>query len=253
MQINAEHNIEAELRREVRTTARRVDSCARAVVVALIFEALVLWEYAGNKPLRETVLFIACDLLLAIAIYGEITFGNKLSAAQAGLQRLSDQKVAESNERAAEATRKAEEARLELAKYREARVLNAEQIDRITAELREFSGVRFALGLAFMDPEFFILLLLIEAMLEKAGWIATDWRTGPTLTRQGKPAIGTAVSAYGVIIGIPLTVPVPAENPPIVHAGAAVISALQAEGIETTSTYLQPEPSIIHIMIGRKP
>ncbi|HEV3457308.1 MAG TPA: hypothetical protein VHG32_12175 [Thermoanaerobaculia bacterium] len=290
MQANAEHNNEAELEREVEVSSRRVDFCTRAVVLALIFEAVVLWEYSGNKTLRETALFIACDLLLAVAIYGEITFGKAHSTAQSKLKRLSDQRVAasteraaeanrkakESGERAAEANQKAEEARLETEKvrleferYKADRILVPEQIERIAAKLRPFSGTEYVGAVALVAPEIMHLLENVEDALWRAGWNQISCPDGHKLFRQrSQKFICNGVDAENVRILLRAgSQPLPDSAAAIRQteklvalesAGIALAAALMAEGIEATFEATRvalvgaPARTTLNVMIGPK-
>src|ERR1700730_1718589 len=94
---------EVELRRAVETNSCLETWCARAVVAALVFEAIVLWWYADPKKWHETAALILCDVLLAVAIAGEIVFGRRVNNAQSDLQTISGQKVAASLAQAEEA------------------------------------------------------------------------------------------------------------------------------------------------------
>ena len=101
---------EVELRSIVEENARKERWCVRALVVLLIFEAVVFWKYAGDKPWYETLAFILCDLGVAAAVGGEVIFEARRSTAQSELQRISDERVAASIAQAAEAEKRAAEA-----------------------------------------------------------------------------------------------------------------------------------------------
>lgn len=252
MQTNAEHNNETELEREVEVNSRRVDFCTRAVVLALFFEAVVLWEYSGNKPLRETALFIACDLLLAVAIYGEITFGKKYSTAQSKLKRLSDQKVADAYLTAAEAQDR-------LSELLEWRKLDPEQTGRVAEKLRRFAGSQFDFGLHTNHPEHIQLGKCISDALKQAGWTEMDCETTQTFIRLWGPRVCIGASVMRVkILQRPERVKL--VGPSLADAPQFLIEALAAEGIEASEAALIPfgapptqaEQATIRIMIGPK-
>jgi hypothetical protein len=260
MERNAEQNNdnEAELKREVEETSRRENFCERTVVLALVFEAMVLLQYSGNKPLLETALLITCSLLLAVAIYGEITFGGKRSKAQAKLQAILDQKVAASNERAAEANRKAEEASLALAMYWTPRQLGDDAINRIADKLRPYAGVKYIGGVSFSHPEFIALLGYIEEALEDAGWIEVDCPKPRRIERKGKPSIWDGAPVIRVKIELLTETRSPAIDL-LANAGIALRDALNAEpkGLEArfSVTWEEPSPGEIatmYVMIGPK-
>jgi hypothetical protein len=261
MQVNIAHNTEAALKREVEENSRRENFCERTVIVALIFEAVVLFQYSGDKPPLETALLITCNLLLAVAIAGEIGFGGKRSIAQAELQRLSDERVASSlaeaeqaKARAAEANQRAEQVRLELAIYSMPRMLDPEQVDRIIEKLTPFSGTKYDLAVAFLDPEFLLLLTFIEPALAKAGWEEARCSIGPGggIVRPDGRILGIAASASGVAVGLNVG-ELPPGTPSAAGAGMALVEALRAEGIEVIPLAMAEEPSTVHIIIGPKP
>jgi hypothetical protein len=85
---------EQELKTDFEVSAGRENLSAWAVVLALLFEAVLLWRYSSSKSPAETALFILADLVIAGGVYGEIRFGRRASAAGAELQHISDAKVA---------------------------------------------------------------------------------------------------------------------------------------------------------------
>jgi hypothetical protein len=163
--------------------------------------------------------------------------------------------IAGANERAAEANQKAQEAILELAKFKAPRVLTEEQRGRIVDKLKQFSGTEYDIMIIDSEPEILSLVSAIEIVLSTAGWTELDWKgTGQALIRVGKqPLIRLGVSVSNVVIGVQ------ADQPPKLFATARALSdALEAEGVtaidqkhiahEMSST----NANAIHIMIGRK-
>jgi hypothetical protein len=245
---------ETELRRAVENCARLETWCVRVVVVALIFEAVVLWWYVDPKKWHETAWLILCDVVLALAIGGEIIFEVRRSKHQSELQNISDQKVAASLERAAEANARAAETKLALEKFREWRVLSPEQIDRVAGQLKQFSGTRYDAIMSRLDPEYAELLGYIVTALAKAGWVQSDNETWPEGTVE-KPRVGLfGAMVTDVKIGINSAVPL-SEIPTLVNAGNALADVLTVEGIKATSDATHnpmARTTVMHLLIGRK-
>ena len=162
--------------------------------------------------------------------------------------------IAEANARAAEATQKAEEASLELAKYRAPRTLTREQRGRIVDKVKQFSGTEYDIALSDSDPEILGFVSLIELTLSTAGWIGVDWKgKGEALIRQGRPLVRLGNTGANVVIGVHVNQP-----PKLLECAMDLSDALVAEGIDATAGRHTPHEmsstnaNAIHILIGRK-
>ena len=82
----------------------------QAIVAGLALDIVVLLLFASDKSWIETAGGIFATLVIAAGVWFEIHFGHKASAASVRLQQISDEKIAEAEARAAEATQKAREA-----------------------------------------------------------------------------------------------------------------------------------------------
>jgi hypothetical protein len=163
--------------------------------------------------------------------------------------------IAGANERAAEATKKAQEASLELAKFKAPRALTQEQRGRIADKLKQFSGTEYDIAISENDPEILDFVSLVEIVLSTAEWTELDWKgTGEGLIRgRGKPIIRLGASVKNVVIGVN-------ENQPrkLMESAQALSDALMVEDIEATAGWHTPHemsstnPNAIHILIGRK-
>ena len=162
-----------------------------------------------------------------------------------------NEEISKANKVAALATQKANEAALELEKFKAPRVLSPEQIDRIAEKLKQFSGVPYEVATATRDPEFDMCISFIETALGKAGWIGIGWRGDPDgdMRGVGRATIGRDVSATNVMIAIS-----PGKTtPPLALAAAkALASALNAEGIAARAGAFSVPTDNIRIMVGRK-
>lgn len=256
----SDEELSAELDKLVRIDRR----FAWLVVVALIFEAAVVWAYGRDK--LETFLFILADIAIAAGVYGEIHSGRRMKRIADELSRRSELRVAEANARAAEANQKAEEARLEFAKYRQPRLLGPEQIERIAKAVSRFLATEFIASVSSPDPEIVEFLESIIAALEKASWIQLDASHPGVRRREDKPFIGTHASNRNVCVIVKSVHP-EEGIPRMVQAGRALADALINEGFETTflvwgehaigvvklvNAQVQLVSSIIEVLIGPK-
>jgi hypothetical protein len=242
---------------------RRAGFGAQIILVGLALEIVVLLVFAKDKLWLETTGLIVTTAVVLVGVWVEHGSGRKAEDIADELQRFSDERIAEFEARAAEANQRAEEASLQLARFRESRTLGPEQIDIIAEKLSKYSGIQYDGALSFPDPELHTLLEVIERGLEKAGWIGIDWTAagvGFAISRSGAPRIGTGVSAIGVVVGISGSGTRSSEEIlpllPLVRAGTALADALMAEGIEAVFSWLpnipSPNENALHIRIGRK-
>jgi hypothetical protein len=149
-----------------------------------------------------------------------------------------------------EANAQAEQAKLELEKFKAARSLSHEQQSRITSKLKPFAGTVFdAAHGPKGDPEPIVFLRFLEPTLLSAGWIAIPWTGGgETYTEVGMPTIGlTAVT--NVLVDVH-----PDWWPKYGAAATALAAALVAEGIDAKadSERASVKSDAIHIRVGRK-
>jgi hypothetical protein len=243
---------EQELRDEFERYSDRENWSAWLIVAALLMEAYAAWYFSTpDKPWYETTFLIAANLLIAAGVYGEIRFGRRADAVGADLQQISDQKVAEANARAEEANQKAQEATLALAELMTPRVLEPEQLERMTEVLKSFAGTPFALSVQ-PDPEPVALTHQIADLLVGAGWILQPpLRLGMAIQRRGQP-LASITTAVGLAIAI--------DDSRCADWEKAVL-ALQAQLIEsdveaTAQSLTTPgvvTTTAVHIKIGKKP
>jgi hypothetical protein len=168
-------------------------------------------------------------------------------------ENLAQQKeIANAKATAAQAEQRAAEATLELARMKAPRTLTAEQQERIVSVLRPFVGTRFDVGLVQGDAEAAEFIALLEAVLQRAGWIQVDWVGGDiVMTREGKPTVGL-VTTTNVAIAIH-----PEKALTLRNAAEGLYTALSAEGIATRegtsgAGFLNHDADAVHILVGRK-
>jgi hypothetical protein len=196
-----------------------------------------IW-YEGTKTLAE----MAAVTLIVLGVWGEVFFGNRARIA-------ADGQLEEYRARTAEANQRAQEATLELAKYRAPRRFTQEQLYRIAEKLKPFaaSGMQYACASVGMDPEHIGFLQAIEAMLLVADWREIDWQWSSGVARgAGRTTIGTDISVSNVFITFPL------ENRAVTAAAVALMNALKEEGFVANTGPEVSNPGVVKIMIGPK-
>jgi hypothetical protein len=168
-------------------------------------------------------------------------------------ENLAQQKeIANANATAAQAEQRAAEANLELARMKAPRTLMPERQESVVSMLKPFAGVRFDVGLVQGDPEAAAFMILLEAVLNAAGWIEVDWVGGDiVMTREGKPTVGLVTTA-NVAVAVH-----PEKTSSFGNAAAALGEALNAQGIVTRSGtvgagFINQDAKALHILIGRK-
>jgi hypothetical protein len=244
----------AKLREEIFRNETRSEYGAWAVVVGLVIEVVLAVAFRSDKSFIENWAPVLADCLIALGVYCEIHFGRRVKTAAEELQRLSDEKIAEAEARASEANQKAQEAILELAKFRAPRALTGEQMMRIAEKLNQFSGTEYDVALHSNDPELLGFLFFIEFTLLRAGWKALAW--------PAPVAMVTTARGLQVAVGISVTnlvVAMHIEQVPLLWSAAkCLVDELMAAGINAMVAPMPDNPGIsanptaIHILIGRK-
>jgi hypothetical protein len=168
--------------------------------------------------------------------------------------QLSGRLIASLEEQAGQANARAEEAALELAKFKAPRILSLEQQEKIAVKLKLFAGKQFDIALN-VEPEPQNFLIQIENILQTAGWIEIDWNAPGNINlhfaRERRPKAGI-ISLTGVIIQMH-----PEQKLELGAAALALASALSAEGIDARAEaglgVSNTNVEAIHILIGKKP
>lgn len=231
-------NIE-DLTRRAATLNGAIDSWNGAMIWALVLAALA-----------AIAVVVTTRLALARA--------KQLGEVQAQLLRAKDNELAsnlkEKDLRIAEATARANEAALELAKYKAPRSLTSEQAARVTAAMGQFAGMQFdgAIG-PLNDPEPMVFFDQVAKSLAAAGWQQVHWKSALTMRlprTNGTPDLG-GVSVTNVIVDIH-----PTHRTRLQPVAQALAAALAAEGISAIADEGagggSENSAAIHILIGRK-
>jgi hypothetical protein len=228
---------------------------ARLIVAGLDLDIVFLLIFSEKKSWKEVACGIFATVVIGLGVWLESIFDEKAHKDAAELQRRSDERVAEANARAAEANRIAQEASLELAKYRADRTLNEHQMARIADKVREFGPIRFDANVTPGSPESRRCLRFIEITLHTAGWNQVDWigdgEYGSRWTI-GLASFGETASVSNVMIQFLLD----PEDPSVDFSTQAVAlaDALTVEGILAMARPGMPEQLgvPIHVLVGPK-
>ena len=128
---------EGKLRNTAAINSRRARRYARVIVGGLLFEVIILLVYSAQKSWHETAFLIISALIIAAGVWGEDRHAHEADSANNELQRISDEKIAEANVRAAEAQLRAEQLRRAMSW----RQLNDERSDEELGRAREKATV----------------------------------------------------------------------------------------------------------------
>jgi hypothetical protein len=192
---------------------------------------------------KRTVAEMFATALIVFGVAGEVWFANR--ARMAG-----DKQLAQFRMRTAEANQTAQEAILELARFREPRTFTNEQMYRIAEKLKPYAGIQFAGATTGRDPEHRDFLQYIEVALMLAGWKEIDWNTSVSIGRSsGRTSIGANVSVSDILITTPLSL----MGSDVEKAVLALAETLTEEGFKARAGLDSgPQSTTIHVMVGPK-
>ena len=204
------------------------------------------------------VFFIVITAILAFAVcftqFMSIRRGKDLTHAQSDLAVEKDRQLLkvlkERDEKIAEANARAAEASLALERFKKPRRLTSEQYTVLVETLKQFAGTEY--DLAAKDSEPLDFALDIERTLTDAGWTIRSWTGDGIITNLP----GREFDVGNVVLD---GVDVQMRDPSLSSARDAFVNALQLlgfEGVRGSAAKALPEnPSrgVLHIMFGTKP
>jgi hypothetical protein len=152
----------------------------------------------------------------------------------------------------ADANARADEARLQLEKFKTPRDFPIEKQAALAEKMRKFSNIQFDTGVASTDPEHLSLLKQLSAALKKAGWAPVAWE-GPGSTigdKDSTPTIGIA-SVAGIAIFVN-----PDSKTELWDAVVELTDSLNEAGLVAHNGRMAVSGNMnidtIHVMVGRK-
>jgi len=145
--------------------------CAEILAFGILAEFAIAAIHPPYDSFCERWGSSIADMLVFLGVAGEVQFGRMASRRQAELKRRSDIKIAEANERAALALKRAEELHkenLELSRKIFPRVISPEQAANIRDAIAPFAGTPFDMDCDPGAEDAFIRTL--STTLQEAGW-----------------------------------------------------------------------------------
>jgi hypothetical protein len=233
--------------RKYEVNSRRAHLSAYVLVAGLVLELInaIVW-FKGPETIAEMV----AVLLIVGGVWGEVFFGHKARIA-------GDEQLSKYEARTAEANQRAQEAALELEKFRQPRSLTPAARARVADKIDKFRPLKFSAAVNPGDPEFVQCLRHIELALQEAGWAQVDWEgdgLGADRSSVGLPMIGLNGSVRNVGIFFVLE----DSSNQYEEAAVALMNALVAEGIVADArvtlaeSWEIPAQIPIHIAVGTK-
>jgi len=192
--------------------------------------------------------------LVTVGVFGEVAMGIFIARSAKRQEIESAMHIAELNLLAEQARQKAEEATLELARFKAPRVLTQEQRGRIVEKLKHLSNTEYDIAISDADPEILNFVFILELVLSTAGWTELNWLgSGEALIRPGQPLIRLGASVANVEIGVHVNQP-----PKLFERALTLSNALISEDVNATAGRHIPHEmsstnaNAIHLLIGRK-
>jgi hypothetical protein len=258
---------DGDLERSTSSCERWAIASGLLVVLGLIVEAVVAFIHPSyDSPVETWAPFIA-DTLVALGVAGEVLFTMMSSRRHSELLIRSNAKLTDAIMRAGEATKKAsmaearasianqkaQEAILELEKFRAERILTGQQMARIAEKLKQFAGTEYDMALHSNDPELMGFLYFIETTLLKGGWKALSWLAPAMVITWRSIHVAVGISVTNIVVGMHRE-----QASLLLPAAQCLAEELMAAGINAR---VSPMPdahgmsqntTAIHILIGRK-
>ncbi|MEA2897900.1 MAG: hypothetical protein QOJ84_3515 [Bradyrhizobium sp.] len=227
---------EPELRAEFEKYATRESWGAWLIVAALVAEAYSVWQFhTPDKSSVEAIFLVIANLAIAAGVYAEIHFGRKAESIAASLQQLSDERVAQANERALTA-------QLELEKFRKPRSLPSWKLPDFERALKPFAGTPYLIR-SMLDSEIFRLAEMLQRAFKWSQWVEIEL---------GEPSYG-GIASMNEYDGIEIRIDA-SRRGEWWEAAKAVADVFVSEGIDAEARVMESgtPPTAIHIYIGRK-
>jgi len=214
----------------------------------VVFWALVVTALAG--ALSVTTGFAAGLLAYWTGGIEKMEFDKKLRASNLEIE-VARASAAEANKIAAEATERANNAALELAKYRAPRRIAESQIEKLASKLLAFGGIEFEIGVPNGNREAEILAEQIERVLLAAAWKPVDWKGGVLLMGRGDRNKWGYISANGIVILFD-----PSEKTLLEKPAETLAALLAKEGFASVFGPRESEGAdrerILRVLVGQK-
>jgi hypothetical protein len=177
-----------QLHRKINDYERYAVVGGAAVILGLLVEVGIAYEYADGKSSIEHWGTVCADGLVALGVFFEILFSWRSRLKSEKLQRRSDERVAEANERAGRAEEGAERAKLESEQIKQQlawRVVSSNVSEEL---IRQLQNARNSVILEHVsgDVESQYLAGQYVRIFQEAGWyVSIRSVSGSGLLKQG--------------------------------------------------------------------
>ena len=143
------------------------------VILGLFVEVVLAVEFSHGETFLEIWSPVVADILVALGVFGEIFFARKAKSISEKLQRESDDRVAKATERAADANKLADEARLETERLKAQfawRLISPIQEQILRHSLEKLKGSSVHILVFMQDAEANNFALDIRSIFKLSGW-----------------------------------------------------------------------------------
>lgn len=226
---------EAELKNLISTNENKSDFFGYLVFTGLVLDVLLVLIFPENKHWLEITAQIVADSLIAAGVFGEIYFATRGRKAADELRLKSEERVAEANKRAAEAELATEQLKARFSW----RSISKETAQTLASHLSAYDGavtIEYVLG----DPEALYFAKSLSRVFSSAKW-----------------NVGMMGETFGGLLLLGLYIP--DDNPPLKDL---VRSIFQICGMEFSMASIPPSggmavgnsiPNSVAIFVGSKP
>jgi hypothetical protein len=177
--------------------------CGGIVVVAVAAEVLIaavnlpygsFFEHWGN---------VFAGAIIALGVAGEVMFARMGHGRDGELKRRAGLEIARLGDEAAQANNHAQQAQLELAKFKAPRSLTPTQAGILASIVRPFSKTPFSFLVA-PGAEPLAFLQQIGVVLTQEGWerVKCETASGIEITFGDKPSAGIVLAIEGIVVEI---------------------------------------------------
>lgn len=250
-----------QLKADISRFERWAEYGAGAVIAGLVIEIGLAWYFQDDKSLLEVWGSVGATGLITLGVAVEVLFSRKARARSEEFQEHAEAKIAglglksaEANERAAQATARANEAVLALEQYRAPRKIPEKHREGFIKTLSVFKDTPFDLT-CFNDPESLALMNNVVGVLGAAGWRHVTYADSRNPTALPFATLGSlCIGHAGLEVGIKIHVDV-SQKDEWGSAVATLAQLLKNIGMdpEFSATQNVHDSNAVHIKIGKKP
>jgi len=172
------------------------------------------------------------------------------------IRNAQELRIAQLQKATADANAEATDAKLELEKYKAARLPSADQVELVAKKIKPFAGTKYDIGMPPMGfREVWDFEWRMEPVFAKAGWVFAEWQGGTAMSKlnwQMQPHLYGLTNVVNVSIEL-----TPAYRDRLFPAAEALATALNEIGIAANvENHIISSSSInadaVHVLFGEK-